>query len=141
MRIKKARFILVEGPNVLIYGDLHRNQTKDNSMIDYIEKALEGDYKHFIESLIKIVGNEIDKKRIPLREAAGFIISEAFYQIRGEKDSLDILMLRANQILEAPCQDDLELENHTLDEVVEEISRKEIYMSEKTRTLPRPDRI
>jgi hypothetical protein len=110
-------------------------------MIDYIEKALEGDYKHFIEFLIKIVGNEIDKKRVPLRDAAALIISEAFYQIRGEKESLDILMLRANQILETPCKDDTELENHTLDEVVEEISRKEIYMSEKTRTLPRPDRI
>jgi hypothetical protein len=111
------------------------------SMIDYIEKALEGDYKNFIEYLIKIVGNEIDKKRIPLREAAGLIISEAFYQIRGEKESLDILMLRANQILDYPCKDDIELENHTLDEVVEEIRRKEIYMSEKTRTLPRQNRI
>ena len=110
-------------------------------MIDYIEKALEGDYKHFIEYLIKIVGNEIDKKRIPLREAAELIISEAFYQIRGEKESVDILMLRANQILESPCKDDIELETHTLDEVVEEIRRKEIYMSEKTRTLPRQNRI
>jgi hypothetical protein len=43
------------------------------SMIDYIEKALEGDYDHFIEFLIKIVGNEIDKK-ISLREAAELII-------------------------------------------------------------------
>ena len=110
-------------------------------MIDYIEKALEGDYKHFIEYLIKIVGNEIDKKRIPLREAAELIISEAFYQIRGEKESLDILMLRANQVLDPPCQDDMELETHTFDEVAEGISRNEIYMSEKTRTLPRPDRI
>ena len=32
-------------------------------MTDYIDKALEGDYKEFIKSLIKIVGNEIDKKR------------------------------------------------------------------------------
>jgi hypothetical protein len=32
-------------------------------MTDYIEKALEGDYKDFIQSLIKIVGNEINKKR------------------------------------------------------------------------------
>ncbi len=110
-------------------------------MIDYIEKALEGDYKHFIEFLVKMVGNEIDKKRIPLREAAGFIISEAFYQLRGEKESLDILMLNANKIIDPPCQDDMELENHTFDKVVEEISRKEIYMSEKTRTIPRPDRI
>ena len=35
-------------------------------MIDYIEKALEGDYKRFVEYLIKMVENEIDKKRIPL---------------------------------------------------------------------------
>lgn len=110
-------------------------------MIDYIEKALEGDYKHFIECLIKIVGNEIDKKNIPLIEAAALIISEAFYQIRGEKESLDIVMLKANQRLEHSCNDDTELEAHTLDEVVEEIRRKEIYMSEKTRTLPRPNRI
>ena len=41
-------------------------------------------------------------------------------------------MLGANQILEPPCKDDIELENHTLDRVVEEIRRKEIYMSEKT---------
>ena len=33
-------------------------------MIDYIKKALKGDYDHFIEFLIKIVGNEIDKKRV-----------------------------------------------------------------------------
>jgi hypothetical protein len=111
------------------------------SMIDYIEKALEGDYEHFIQYLIKIVGNEIDKKRIPLREAAGLIISEAFYQIRGEKESLDILMLRANQRIESPCKNDIELETHTFDEVVEEIRCKEIYMSEKTRTLPRQNRI
>ena len=32
-------------------------------MIDYIEKVLESDYEHFIEYLIKIIGNEIDKKR------------------------------------------------------------------------------
>ena len=31
-------------------------------MTDYIEKGLEVDYKDFIKSLIKIVGNEIDKK-------------------------------------------------------------------------------
>ena len=110
-------------------------------MIDYIEKALEGDYQHFIEYLIKMVGNEIDKKKIPLREAAELIISEAFYQIRGEKESLDILMLKANQILEFPCKDDIELETHTLDDVVEEIRRKEIYISEKTRTAPRQNRI
>jgi hypothetical protein len=110
-------------------------------MIDYIEKALEGDYKHFIQYLIKIVGNEIDKKRIPLREAAELIISEAFYQIRGEKESLDMLVLRANQILDSPCKDDIELENHMLDEVVEEIRCNEIYMSEKTGTLPRQNRI
>jgi hypothetical protein len=110
-------------------------------MIDYIEKALEGDYKRFVEYLIKMVENEIDKKRIPLSEAAELIISDAFYQIRGEKESLDILMLRANQRLESPCKDDRELEAHTLDEVVEEIRRKEIYMSEKTRTLPRQNRI
>ena len=32
-------------------------------MTDYIKKALEGDYKDFIESLIKIVGNEGRPKR------------------------------------------------------------------------------
>ena len=47
-------------------------------MTDYIEKALEGDYKAFIKSLIKIVGNEIDKKKIPLRYAADLIIRDAF---------------------------------------------------------------
>ena len=44
-------------------------------MTDYIEKALEGDYKDFIKSLIKIVGNEIDRKKIPLRDAADLIVS------------------------------------------------------------------
>lgn len=50
-------------------------------------------------------------------------------------------MLGANQILEPPCKDDIELENCKRDEVVEEIRRKEIYMSEKTRTLPIQNRI
>ena len=36
---------------------------KEKPMTDYIEKSLEGDYKDFIKSLMKIVGNEIDKKR------------------------------------------------------------------------------
>jgi len=68
-------------------------------MTDYIEKALEGDYKDFIKSLIKIVGNEIDKKKIPLRDAADLIIRDAFYEMRGDKSSLDKLMLSANECL------------------------------------------
>ena len=109
-------------------------------MTDYIEKALEGNYKEFIKSLIKIVGNEIDKKKIPLRDTADLIVREAFYQMRGDKSPLDKLMLSANKVLDPPCLDDMELEERTVDEVVEEISRNEIYMSQKTRTLPRPDR-
>jgi len=109
-------------------------------MTDYIDKALEGDYKEFIKSLIKIVGDEIDKKKIPLREAADLIIREAFYQMRGDKSSLDKLMLSANEVLDQPCQDDMELEDHMVDEVVEQIRRNELYMSQKTGTLPRPDR-
>jgi len=109
-------------------------------MTDYINKALEGDYKEFIKSLIKTVGNEIDKKKIPLRDAANLIIREAFYQTRGDQSSLDKLMLSANEVLDQPCQDDMELEDHTVDEVVEEIGRNELYMSQKTGTLPRPDR-
>ena len=108
-------------------------------MTDYINKALEGDYKEFIKSLIKIVGNEIDKKKIPLRDAADLIIREAFYQMRGDK-SFDKLMLSANEVLDPPCQDDMELEDRMVDEVVEEIRRNELYMSQKTGTLPRPDR-
>jgi hypothetical protein len=108
---------------------------------DYIEKALEGEYEDYIEFLSKIVEDEIDKKKLPLREAAEAVVSDAFYQLRGEQESLDKLMLKANEVLDPPCQDDLELENHTFDAVVEEISRNELYMSQKTGTLPRPDRI
>lgn len=110
-------------------------------MTDYVEKALEGDYEDFTEFLMKVVENEIDAKKLPLREAAEFIISEAFYQLRGEQESLDKLMLKANEVLDPPCKDDDELESHTFDEVIEGISRNEIYMSQKTGTLPRPDRI
>jgi hypothetical protein len=106
-------------------------------MTDYITKALEGDYEDFIKILIKLVGNEIDKKNIPLKDAADLIISETFYEMRADKSSLDKLMLNANKILDPPCQDDSELERHTIDAVVEEIQRKEIYMAEKTRTRPR----
>jgi hypothetical protein len=109
-------------------------------MTDYIEKALEGNYKEFIKSLIKIVGNEIDKKKIPLRDAADLIVREAFYEIRGDESSLDKLMLSANEVLDPRCQDNTELEDRTVDKVVEEISSNEIDMSQKTRTLPRPDR-
>jgi hypothetical protein len=111
------------------------------SMTDYIEKALEGDYEDYIEFLSNIVEDEIDNKKIPLREAAEAIVSDAFYQLREEEESLDKLMLKANEVLDPPCQDDLELENQTFDAVVEGISRNEIYMSQKTGTLPRPDRI
>jgi hypothetical protein len=110
-------------------------------MTDYINKALEGDYNEFIKSLIKIVGNEIDKKKIPLRDAADLIVREAFYEIKGEQESLDKLMLNANNIINPPCHDYMELEDHTVDRVVEEIRNNELYMSQKTRTLPRPDRI
>jgi len=110
-------------------------------MTDYIEKALEGDYKDFIKSLIKIVGNEIDRKKIPLRDAADLIVRDAFYEMRGDKSSLDKLMLSANEVLDPLCQDDMELDDRTVDKIVEEISHNEIYMSEKTRTLPRLDRI
>jgi len=49
-----------------------------------------------------------------LRDAADLIIRESFYQMRGDKSSLDKLMLSANEVLEQPCQDDIELEDHTL---------------------------
>jgi len=109
-------------------------------MTDYIKKASEGDYEDYIEFLSKLVEDEIDNKKIPLREAAEAIVSEAFYQLRREKTVLDTLFLKANEVLDPPCQDDMELENHSIDEVVEGISRNEIYMSQKTGTLPRPDR-
>ena len=49
-------------------------------------------------------------------------------------------MLSANEVLDPPCQDDMELEDRMVDEVVEEIRRNELYMSQKTGNLPRPDR-
>ena len=109
-------------------------------MTDYIKKASEGDYEDYIEFLSKLVEDEIDNKKIPLREAAEAIVSDAFYQLREDMSLLDKLMLKANEVLDPPCRDDEELENHTFDEVVEEISRNELYMSQKTGTLPRPDR-
>jgi hypothetical protein len=60
--------------------------------------------------------------------------------MRGDKSPLDKLMLSANKVLDPPCLDDMELEERTVDEVVEEIRRNELYMSQKIRTLPRPDR-
>lgn len=110
-------------------------------MTDYIKKVSEGDYEDYIEFLTNLVEDEIDNKKIPLREAAEAIVSEAFYQLRGEEPILGKLFLKANEVLDPPCEDDTELENHTCDEVVEEISRNEIYMSQKTGTLPRTDRI
>ena len=110
-------------------------------MTDYIEKALEGEYEDYIEFLSKLVENELDNKKITLREAAEAVVSDAFYQLRGDISSLDRLMLKANEVLDPPCHDDEELENHTFDAVVEGISRNELYMSQKTGTLPRPDRI
>ena len=110
-------------------------------MTDYIKKASGGDYEDYIEFLTNLVEDEIDNKKIPLREAAEAIVSEAFYQLRGKEPILDKLFLKANEILDPPCEDDTELENHTCDAVVEEISHNEIYMSQKTGTLPRPDRI
>ena len=109
-------------------------------MIDYIKKASKGDYEDYIEFLTSIVENEIDTKKIPLREAAEAIVSEAFYQLREQKTILNKFFLKANEVLDPPCQDDLELENHTFDEVIEGISRNEIYMSQKTGTLPRTNR-
>jgi hypothetical protein len=53
---------------------------------------------------------------------------------------LDKLMLSANEVLAPPCQDDMELEDRTVDKVIEEIRSNELYMSQKTRTLPRSDR-
>ena len=96
--------------------------------------------KNFIKSLIKIVGNEIDKKKIPLRDAADLIIRDAFYEMRRDKSSLDKLILSANEVLAPACQDDMELEDRTVDKVIEEIRSNELYMSQKARTLPRPDR-
>ena len=110
-------------------------------MTDYIKKASEGDYEEYIEFLSKLVEDEIDNKKIPLREAAEAIVSDAFYQLRGEQPILDKLFLKANEDLDPPCKDDTELENYTFDAVVEGISRNELYMSQKTGMLPRPDRI
>jgi len=110
-------------------------------MIDYIKKASKGDYEDYIEFLTSIVENEIDTKKIPLREAAEAIVSEAFYQLREQKPILDKLFLKANEVLDPPCQDDMELENHPIDEVVEAIRRNEIYMSQKSGTLPRQNGI
>lgn len=110
-------------------------------MTDYITKASEGDYEDYIKFLTNLVEDEINNKKIPLREATEAVVSDAFYQLRGEKPILNKLFLKANEVLDPPCQDDTELENHTLDAVVEEISRIEMYMSQKTGTLPRADRI
>jgi len=110
-------------------------------MTDYIKKALEGDYENYTEYLIKLVDDEIYNKKIPLREAAEAIVEEAFYQLRDHKASLDKLMVSANEMLDPPCKDDSELESHTLDLVVEEIQRNEIYMAEKTGTLKNPLKI
>ncbi len=110
-------------------------------MTDYIKKASEGDYEDYIKFLTNLVEDEIDSKKIPLREAAEAVVSDAFYQLRGEKPILDELFLKANKDLDPPCQDDTELENHTFDAVVAGISRNEMYMSQKTGTLPRADRI
>lgn len=110
-------------------------------MTDYINKALENDYENYTEFLIKLVDDEIYNKKIPLREAAETIIEEAFYQLRGDKYALNNLFLKANEVLDPPCKDDEELENHTFDVVIQRIIRNELYMSQKTGTLPRPDRI
>jgi len=110
-------------------------------MADYIKKASAGDYEDYIEFLTPLVEDEIDSKKIPLREAAEEIVSEAFCKLREQKSVLDKLFLKANEVLDPPCQDDMELENHTFDEVVEKISRNEIYMSQKTGTLPRQNRL
>lgn len=110
-------------------------------MTDYIKKVSEGDYEDYIEFLTNLVEDEIDNKKIPLRGAAEAIVSEAFYQLREQEPILDKLFLKANGVLDPPCQNDMELENHTFDAVVEEIHRNEIYMSQKTGTLPRRDRI
>ena len=110
-------------------------------MADYIKKASAGDYEDYIEFLAPLVEDEIDSKKIPLREAAEEIVSEAFYQLREQKPVLDKLFLKANEVLDPPCQDDMELETHTFDEVVEKISRNETYMSQKTGTLPRQNRL
>lgn len=110
-------------------------------MSDYIKKALEGDYENYVEFLIKVVDDEIYNKKIPLREAAEAIIEVAFYQLRENKAALDKLMLNANANLDPPCKDDAELEKYTIDLVVEEIHRDEIYMSEKTGTILNPYRI
>lgn len=110
-------------------------------MTDYIKKALEGNYENYTEFLIKLVDDEMSSKKIPLREAAEAIAEEAFYQLRENKTALDNLMLDANKNLDPPCKDDTELERHTLDAVVEEIRRDEIYMSEKTGTAPNQKRI
>jgi hypothetical protein len=109
-------------------------------MTDYIKKATEGDYEDYIQFLIPLVEDEIDNKKIPLGEAAEAIVEEAFYQLGEQKQILDMLFFKANRDLEPPCKDYRELENHTIDAVVEEIRRNEIYMSQKTGTLPRPDR-
>ena len=110
-------------------------------MTDYIQKASKGDYEDYIEFLSKLVEDDIDNKKIPLREAAEAIVSEAFYQLKEQKSILNRLLLKANEVLDPPCQDGTELENHTFDAVVEGISRNERYMSQKTGTLPRSDRI
>lgn len=75
-----------------------------------------------------------------MRDAADLIIRDAFYEMRGDKSSLEKLMISANKVLTPPCQDDMELEDRTVDTVIEEIRSNELYMSQKTRTLPRPDR-
>jgi hypothetical protein len=110
-------------------------------MTDYIKKALECDYENYVEFLIKVVDDEIYNRKIPLREAAELIVEEAFYQLREHKTALDKLMLDANANLDPPCKDDTELERHTIDAVVEEIHHDEIYMSEKTGTVPNQNRI
>jgi hypothetical protein len=110
-------------------------------MTDYITKAAEGDYEEYIKFLTNMVEDEIDNKKIPLRAATAAVVSDAFYQLRGEKPILDMLFLKANKVLDPACQDDIALESHTFDAVVEEISRNELYMSQKTGTLPRADRI
>lgn len=93
------------------------------------------------EFLIKTVDDGIYSKKIPLREAAEAFLEGAFYQMSDHKEALDKMMLDANANIDPACRDDAELESHTLDVVVDEIRRNEIYMSQKTGTVPNQNRV
>ena len=95
----------------------------------HTDKALKLNYEQFHDYVKDIVNFRLDDANVQLFDATNEVVSEIFEELRADSELLKKFCVASNEYFEIPFNDDIELEQHIKDSVVETIRDDEIYMS------------